>query len=305
MGHTLNFGAQKTLAIPILTIGLVSISFASIFIKLCQAPSIVIAFYRLAIASSLYWCYAGIRQRNLATTLNPTQLRLALLSGLFLAFHFATWIASLEYTSVASSVVLVQTSPIFVAIGSHFILREKHRIATLAGILVTILGALAVSLTDYSASRSSLHGNLLALAGAIGAAGYFLIGRKLRADMGTLSYVTIVYSAAALFILLLALAEKRPFFSYDLRTFALLAAIAIIPQMIGHTSLNWALKYFSATSVAIFTLGEPIGATFLAYILLGEKISALKLAGCAIILAGTSLVFLTESKEYKTRANVT
>ena len=301
----MDFRAQKPLAIPILTIGLVSISFASIFIKLCQAPSIVIAFYRLGIASSLYWGYALIQNRNPVSTWSPAQLRLSLLSGLFLAIHFATWIASLEYTSVASSVVLVQTSPIFVALGSHFILREKHRMATLSGILITILGALAVSVTDYSASPSSLHGNLLALAGAIGAAGYFLLGRKLRAGMGTLSYVTIVYSAAALFILLFVLLEKRPFFPYDVRTFALLAAIAIVPQMIGHTSLNWALKYFSATSVAIFTLGEPIGATFLAYILLGEKIGPLKLAGCAIILVGVCLVFLTESKEYKTAANVT
>jgi drug/metabolite transporter (DMT)-like permease len=301
----MDFKAQKTLAIPILTIGLVSISFASIFIKLCQAPSIVIAFYRMGIASSLYWCYAVIQNRNPGSTLNPAQLKLSLLSGLFLAIHFATWIASLEYTSVASSVVLVQTSPIFVAIGSHFILREKHRMATLTGILVTILGALAVSLTDYSASRSSLHGNLLALAGAIGAAGYFLLGRKLRVGMGTLSYVTIVYSAATLFILFFAILEKKSFIGYTKQTFVLLAAIAIVPQMIGHTSLNWALKYFSATSVAIFTLGEPIGATFLAYILLGEKIGPLKLLGCVIILLGISLVFLTESKEYKTAANVT
>jgi len=223
---------------------------------------------------------------------------LALLSGLFLALHFATWITSLKYTSVLSSVVLVQISPVFVALGSFLLLKERLSALTLVGILATLSGGVIIAAHDFSLSQSSLTGNLLAVAGALGAAGYFLAGRKLRTNIDTLRYVSAVYSTAALSLLLLTGLSGNSFIGYSRTDYLLFAAIAIIPQVVGHTSLNWALKYFSATAVAVITLGEPIGAALLAFVILGEPLGLIKIVGATVILSGVVMVLFAESREY-------
>ncbi len=295
---------DKSLAGPILGIGLIAISFASIFIKLCSAPALVIASYRLTIASLFYLGATRVKVGPIWITFLPWQRKLAVLSGLFLALHFATWITSLKYTSVVSSVVLVQSSPIFVALGSFLLLKERFSALMVAGILVTLAGGVFIAAHDFSLNQSSLTGNLFAVLGAIGAAGYFLVGRKLRADIDTLRYVSAVYSTAAVTLVLLTGLSGASFFAYRLEDYWLFAAIALIPQVIGHTSLNWALKHFSATAVAVITLGEPIGAALLAFIILGEPLGLIKIAGAAVILTGVVMVLFAESREYSHSANV-
>lgn len=284
-------------AVLVLGMGLIAISFASIFIKLCSAPSLVIAAYRLTIASAVYIIFTRIRYGPILSRFSKLQRLWALASGSFLTLHFATWITSLKFTTVASSVVLVQSAPVFVAIGSIVFLHEKPTMLTLLGIVVAFGGAFLISAHDFSSDRNSLVGNLLAIAGAIGAAGYLLLGRKLRTEIATFQYVTVVYSVAALWLILFAGISGSPLVGYDDQTYLLFIAIALIPQVIGHTTVNWALKYFSATAVAVIILGEPIGASILALIILNEKISGMKILGGVIILTGVILALLGESQQ--------
>ena len=281
----------------ILGAGLIAISFASIFIKLCEAPSVVIAFYRLAIASTFYWGISRIKYGAILPAFTRQNKKLAILSGIFLAAHFAFWITSLSYTSVASSVVLVQTAPIFVVFGGYIFLKEKPNRTMIIGITTALAGTIVISAFDYHSQQSSLFGNLLSLGGAVSAAGYLLFGRKLRAQIDTFRYVTIVYSVAAVATLLLVVFYRNSLINYPPQTFILFVAIAMIPQVIGHTSLNWALKYFSATTVSILTLAEPIGASILALLILGEQLALLKIIGGGIIISGVLMVLVGETRE--------
>ncbi len=289
---------HKHQAIFVLGIGLIAISFASVFIKLCDAPSLVIAAYRLTIASVFYIGFTRIRSGPILAAYSKSQLKIVLFSGVFLTIHFATWITSLKFTSVASSVVLVQSAPIFVAMGSFIFLKEKPSKLMLLGILIAFIGSIIISAHDFSLDKNSLVGNLLAVAGAIGAGGYLLAGRKLRTEIDTFRYVTVVYSVAAILLILITLMIGNSLAGYTSKTYLLLFAIAMIPQVIGHTTVNWALKFFTATAVAVIILGEPIGASILALVILGETLSAVKIIGGLIILIGVIIAILAEPRRH-------
>ncbi len=280
----------------ILGAGLISISLSSVLIKLCPAPPFVISSYRLLIAALVYLAIARLRRKPVWHAFTTTSRRWALLSGLFLGIHFLAWISSLRYTSVAISVVLVQTFPVFVVLGSWLFLRERPTRLAMIGMVVALGGSAAISLGAGGGGESGMTGNVLALIGALGAAGYYLIGSKLRTDIDTLRYVGFVYSVAAAVALTVTLSSGLPMTGFDLRTWLLLFAIALLPQVIGHTSLNWALKHYSATTVSIFTLAEPIGATLLAFIILRENISRATIWGGLVILAGVALTLAGERR---------
>lgn len=272
----------------VLLLGVIAVSFASVLIKLCDAPAMVIASYRLSLASLFFIGGAAVKKVNPVIAFNRRDLVFALLSGIFLCLHFATWITSLKYTSVASSVVLVSTAPVFVAIGSFIFLKEKISKLLFWGVMLTVVGATILSTQEFAAGTDTLFGNGLALAGALGGAGYFLVGRDLRARIDTLAYVTVVYSTSALLLILLTLLFREPLFNYDFRVYLLFFLIAFVPQVIGHTSFNWSLKHVKAATVAVVTLGEPIGATVLALLFLGEKVTAIQLIGGILILIGVA-----------------
>ena len=283
--------------IVIVGIGLLAISSASILIKLCSAPALVIATYRLSLAASFFWGLALFRGKKITEHYSRQQFSVAVISGVFLTIHFATWVSSLKLTSVASSVVLVQCSPIFVVFGGYFFLKEKINFKMLPGILLAIAGAVMISVHDLAFSRAQFVGNMLAIGGAVGAAGYILAGRKLRVHLDTVQYVTVVYSIAALFLLLMTVGAGYSLFNYELKTFGLFFAIATVPQVIGHTVFNWSLKYFSATTVSIIILGEPIGASILAVIFLAEGLDAIKILGGIVIILGVLLVLVFEKRK--------
>ncbi len=280
----------------ILAVGLCSISVSSVLIKLCDAPALVIASYRLTLAALFYGLLAFSRMRRPYGEVSGAQARWAVFSGLFLSLHFIAWISSLEFTSVASSVVLVQTAPVMVAIGSFLFFREKGAALMFAGIALCLAGSLFISHHDYQAAQSSLLGNALAVLGAFGAAGYLLIGRKLRPVLSTIIYVSLVYSAAAAVTLMITALFSYPLWGYPARTVGLFFLIALFPQIIGHTTLNWALKHFTATAVSIMTLAEPIGATILAFLILHEPVGWIKVAGGAVILSGIALTLVSENR---------
>jgi drug/metabolite transporter (DMT)-like permease len=278
----------------VLLAGVIAISFAAILIRWCEAPPLVIAFHRLFFASLFFWMTSDKSARTALRQLPLASLRWAALAGIALALHFATWITSLDHTSVTNSVVLVAASPIFVALGARFILREKARAALYWGLLLAFAGAIIITLQDEGGGQSALFGNLLALAGALFAGIYFLIGRKLRRHMDTAPYVMLCYSSAAVFLFAAALPAQEPLLGYSWQTYATFLGIALIPQVIGHTSFNWALKHLSAPTVSLAMLGEPIGASLLAVLFLNEQIGVLTLLGGSLTLLGVGMAVFSE-----------
>ncbi len=270
----------------ILVAGIIAISFASILIKLCNAPAMVIASYRLLFAAVFFVGSCGFKKENPLQYFSKRDLKVALIAGLFLCIHFSAWISSLKYTSVASSVALVATAPMFVVVGSMTFLKEKPNKLLLLGIPMTLLGAVILSSKDWGNADQSLFGNFLAVIGAVGAAGYLLAGRDLRSRIPTQAYVTVVYSTTTVILVAITLLQKTPLLGYSPNIFLLFFLIAFVPQVIGHTSFNWLLKHFSAATVSILTLSEPVGASVLAYFILGENISPVQLIGGTFILAG-------------------
>ena len=290
---------------PIVAIifGILAVSTASIFIRFAQeeVPSLVIAAWRLTVASLILVPIALSKHKTELLELNRKRLLLALLSGTFLALHFATWITSLEYTSVASSAVLVSTIPLWVALLSPFTIKEPIRLIVMIGLVFALMGVVIVGISDIcSVTNGSLScpnlgefiqgrafiGDMLALFGAFAGAGYLLIGRKLRANMSLVSYISLVYGMAAIVLIIIMLAAGLKPFGYPPQSYVWLILLAIIPQLFGHSTFNWALGYLSAAFVSITLLGEPIGSTILAYIILQEKPTVLKLFGGGLILVG-------------------
>ena len=267
-----------------LPIGIVAISTASIFIKLCDAPALIIATYRMMLASLMLTPFACYKKPWRGW--KRGEIGWFLLSGLFLSLHFAFWIASLKYTSVASSVVLVTTHPIFVGIGSWLFLKERIGINLVLGIALSVLGSGSISYGDMSLSKEALMGDGFATLGAIAASGYLLVGRKMRKDQDLFSYIFPVYSIAGLILIFLSLIFQKHFWGYSSSTYLFLFLLALVPQLIGHTTFNWALKYLPASMVAITILGEPIGSTILAYFILGEGLTIWKILGGISIFAG-------------------
>ena len=307
---------RARLILPFAILGaILAVSTASIFIRFAQreAPSLVIAAFRLTFASLILAPIALTRRRAELRRLTRRELLLALLSGVFLALHFATWITSLEYTTVASSVVLVSTTPLWVALLSPLVLRERLTRAVLVGMLLALTGGVVIALSDACVWQNGLScpslaefvqggaffGNFLALAGAWMVAGYLLIGRRLRANMSLVPYIFVVYSIAAVALIVIMFAAGETPLGYPPMTYVWMLLLALVPQLIGHSTYNWALRYMPAALVAVTTLGEPIGSTVLAYFILREAPTWIKLGGATMILAGIWLASKAEKSGTK------
>lgn len=271
----------------VLAIAVFAVSTGAIFARLAtEAPALVIAAYRTGLATlvllPIAWRRAGGEIRALPTR----DLRLALGAGFFLALHFATWISSLDYTTVASSVVLVSTTPIWVGLLTPLVSNDRLSRLTVVGIALSVLGGIVISAGDFRIGGQALLGDALALAGAVAAALYLLIGRRLRQRLSLVGYVVLCYGAAALILLALITLLGLPLLGFSRETYLWLVALALVPQLIGHSGYNWALGFFSATLIAVSLLGEPIGSTILAYLILGESVTSVTLVGGAVILLG-------------------
>jgi len=270
--------------IILLLLGIVAVSTASIFIKLCDAPALIISTYRMVLASLILMPLASYQK--VWKGWDKKDVTWLIFSGILLGLHFASWIASLKYTSVASSVVLVTTHPIFVGIGSWLFLKERLGLNLIFGIGLSVIGSGLIGYGDMALSEEALMGDGLALLGALGASGYFLVGRKMRKNQDLLAYIFPVYSTAGLVLIIFSLFFQKPFFGYSSSTYLFLLLLAIVPQLIGHTTFNWALKYLPASMVAITVLGEPVGSTILAYFILGEGLTFWKVVGGISIFTG-------------------
>jgi drug/metabolite transporter (DMT)-like permease len=292
-------------AIPpalVLVCAVLGISWAAPLIRLSDAPPLVIAAWRLVIAEAVLVAYLLWRREWVAwRTLTTTQHGVALSAGVLLAVHFWSWNASLQYTTIAASVVLVNLQPAIVAVGSLLLLREpvarRQRVGIVIGIggaaLVAVPALLQPSLTTSGAPAPfgmppRLFGDLLAVLGAVTAALYYLAGRRLRATLALVPYVTLVYGWCTLTVFALALLRGDPLWPYPAHEWAIFAGLAAGPMLLGHTGMNWALKHLPAHVVNLTVLGEPVGASLLGMLLpsIAERPDGWTIAGGALILLG-------------------
>ena len=245
-----------------------------------------IAAWRCAIAT-LVLAPAGLpRLRAALDEHGARRLGAPLLAGAFLAVHFATWIRSLEYTSVAASVFLVNTNPIWVGLLAPLVTRERLRPAAVVGLVLAVLGSGVIALGGLGGGGRPLLGAFLALAGAWAASGYLLIGRRQRAGLPLSAYLFACYGSAALLLVALAGIEGTPLVGYSDQTVLYLVAIGLVPQLIGHSACNWALRKLETVYVALTFLGEPICSSLLAWIVLSEAPAASIWIGGPLVLAG-------------------
>lgn len=276
-----------------LLLAVFSVSWAAIFIKLCSAPPLVIAFYRMFIAAVLLAPFILLKYLSELKQLLAEAPRLALLSGLFLGLHFALWVSSLFYTSVASSVVIVATQPVFVALFSLIFLKEKASFFVWSGIILALLGVAIIGKGDFA----NLKGDLLALLGAIMAAAYLTLGRNIRKKFHLAPYIFVVYFVSALVLAFFILVFGDSFSPLGWKNMGWFLLLALVPTLIGHSLYNWLLKYIKAYLVGISILGEPIGASIWAFLIFGEFPKSSLYAGAVLIIGGVSLALRGERKQ--------
>ncbi len=264
-------------------------STSAILVRWSQAPSSVAAFYRVLFTTALVAPVALLRHRQEFSRLRRRDLFWAVVAGVALAVHFAAWFESLDFTSVAASVTIVQTQPLFVALGAALVLRERITRATVVGIVVAIAGAALMSLGEAGeapVADATVYGNALALLGAITVAGYVIAGRSIRQRVSLFPYVTVVYTACALTLCLLVGVQGHDFVAYPAREWLLFLAMAVGPGVFGHTVINWVLEHLESVVVSVAWLGEPVGATVLAFVLLTEVPDLVTVVGGLVVLGG-------------------
>ena len=277
---------------PRIALGIVAVSFGAIFARLAnEASPFAVAAWRLTVATLVLVPVAAFRGER---TLDRRTVLWSVVSGTALAIHFVLWISSLEQTTVASSVLFMSTHPIFVGLGSILFLRERPSGILSAGIVLAVVGGALIGFGDFRFGGPALRGDLLALGGGFMAAVYFLIGRHVRRTVSLPEYAALSYGTAAALVLLLCLATRTPLVGFAPMTYAYLVLLAVVPQLIGHSTLNWALRRLSASRVSVFVLGEPVCSTLLAIGIFGEVPGRLNVLGAAIILVGIYLSLRSE-----------
>lgn len=282
----------------ILALGTLAVSTSAVIIRIALDASgtqglgfsLVLAASRLTVASFMLipaW-------RSFRETAPPRRaIALSVAAGVFLAVHFAAWISSLSYTSIAASTSLVTTNPIWIALMSWFWFKEKPSPSTLIGIGLAIAGSLMITIADAGSGGTGLNpplGNALALIGSLTVSIHFLLGREAqRAGLSVTNHIVVTYAVAALCLLPLPFAFGEHYWGYPPVVYLCIALMAIFPQLIGHTSFNWAVRWISPTLVALTILAEPVGAGVLAFLIFQENPGRVVIAGALVILTGVAI----------------
>ena len=267
-------------------LGVVGVSLSAPLIRISTAPSMVLVFYRVLIASVLLIPYALIRNREEFRQMGRKTALLCLMSGLFLGLHFASYFQALRYTSIASAVALVDTEVFFVAFMMFFFFREIIPLRAWAGILLTFTGSMLIALSDAGGGEHVLLGDLIALAGAACLAVYTILGKVCRKEITTTAYTTLVYSSAALTVLVILLCTGTPVLGYEPVNWLSALGMAVFCTLLGHSVFNWALKYESAAFLSTVKLLEPVFAAILGVLLFREIPSKQVMLGGFIVILG-------------------
>ena len=279
--------AKSKVALPAVVVGVLAVSAAAIFIRLADAPALAVAFWRSTLGVLVLLPFALYRRDAFP---RGRALWGGIASGVALGMHFGFWISSLDYTSVAASVVLVCTQPVFAAILAYLVFGERTSSLSFLGILVALAGTVVIS-SGGPVGSATFFGNTLAVIGAITVAAYVLIGRSLRTTgVGVLAYSIIAYSSAAATLLPAVLYSGAPLWGYSGETWFWLGAIALGPQILGHTVFNWALRYVQVSIISGMILAEPVVSALLAWLILTERPGLPILLGGVVVLVGLFLL---------------
>ncbi|PLT30829.1 DMT family transporter [Peribacillus deserti] len=280
----------------IMAIGVISVSTSAIFVKLSTAPSGVIAFYRILFSAVLTLPIFLIKYRHELKSISKRDWIYTILSGIFLAFHFILWFESLNYTSVASSTVLVTLQPLFAFAGTFFFFKEKYsKTAVLSGI-IAVAGSVLISWGDFRVSGEALWGDILALIACLLVTVYMLFGQTVRKRISLITYTFLVYAISSVVLLGYVLSAGEPLGPYPVSDWVYFSLLAVVPTLLGHTLFNWSIKWLSASTISMGILFEPVGATILAYYLLKEQVLWTQISGAVIVLGGIILFILNERK---------
>lgn len=287
-GRVLARFGERRVALAAVGLAVLAASTSAILIRVSTAPESVMAFYRVTFTTLLLLPLARGARAELAGVAR-WDIVAAVGAGLALSVHFATWFVSVDLTTVAASVTLVQTQPVFVAVGAAFLLGERITRRTVAGILVAMVGVATMSaegLVGVTSAPAPVVGNGLAMLGALAAAAYVLAGRSIRQRVSVVPYVLVVYAVSAVGLLAVALARGHPLVGYPAREWVLFLGMAVGPGILGHTLINWALEHVESSVVSVSLVGEPVGSAVLAALLLAEIPGPLTVAGGAVVIAG-------------------
>ncbi|WP_181350158.1 DMT family transporter [Thalassobacillus sp. CUG 92003] len=281
-------------------IGVISVSTAAVFVKMAnEAPASIIANYRLLFAVIIMAPYVLWKHRSEFYKISKRDWLLTTASGIFLALHFILWFESLNYTSVASSVVLVTLQPIFAFMGTYLFFQEKFTAGAVLSMIIAITGSFLIGWGDFQVSGLALFGDILALLGAVMVTGYFLMGQNLRKRLSLMTYTFVVYGMASLALIVYNLVLQHSFTGYPVDHWTLFLALAIIPTFFGHTLFNWSLKWLSTSTISMSILFEPVGASILAYVILGEGITWFQWLGGSIVIFGLMMFIFSTTKKVK------
>jgi drug/metabolite transporter (DMT)-like permease len=280
-----NHNANARLA---LLIAVVCVSTGSIFARLAESPALATAAWRMTIATALV-ALALVRYWRDLRRLSLRDLGLAAGAGACLAVHFATWITSLNLTSVASSVVLVNTAPLWVALLAPWVTKERTTRRAWVGIALSFMGAAVIAGVDFRIRHGLLRGDALALAGGMSVAMYLMLGRRLRTRLSLVGYCAVTYAMATAVLWAIVAVARVPATGFPLNTWGAIAGMAVIAQIGGHTLYNWSLKHLSSGAVAVALLGEPIGSSLLAWQIFGEVPPPASIGGGVLVLVGIYL----------------
>ncbi|MFJ3391085.1 DMT family transporter [Lysinibacillus sp. NPDC086135] len=284
--------------IPIF-IGVISVSLSAIFVKLANAEAGVIAFYRmffsvLIMAPLFFWKYT-----NEVKELRIRDWLFSSVAGIFLAFHFILWFESLNYTSVASSTVLVTLQPLFAFVGTYFFFKENITLKTIFAGVIAIVGSILISWGDFKLSGTAFYGDMLALVACVLVTAYFLFGQDVRKRLSLVTYTMIVYAVSTITLFIYVLIKGESFGPYSTMDWIWFILLAIVPNLFGHTLFNWSIKYVSTNVVSIAILFEPIGAAILALLIFKEYLIATQIIGGFIVIVGILLFVVDEKKIFK------
>mgnify|MGYP005753501699 CR=1 FL=1 len=283
-----------------LAIGVFTVSLSAIFVKLAEAPAPIIAFYRLFFSVLLLMPIFLYKYVGELKGITRKDFLYSSIAGVFLAFHFILWFESLNYTSVASSTVLVTLQPLFAFIGTYFFFKEKlsHK-AVISGVLA-VIGSFIISWGDFQTSGIALFGNFLALVACALVTGYLMFGQNVRKRLSVITYTIIVYGISTITLFLYVLIFGYSFTGYASSDWMWFLLLAIFPTLLGHSLFNWAVKWISTNIISMSILFEPIGAAILAYFVLNEMVTWTQLLGGAVVLFSVGY-FIRDNRKSKDR----
>ncbi|GEN83343.1 membrane protein [Sporosarcina luteola] len=283
--------------IPII-VGVISVALSAIFVKLATADAGVIAFYRMLFTVILMLPLFLVKYRKEVFLLTKKDWIFSTIAGVFLAFHFILWFESLNYTSVASSTVLVTLQPIFAFVGTYFFFKEKLSFKTILSAVIAIAGSIIISWSDFQLSGTAFFGDMLALAACALITAYLLFGQEVRKRLSLITYTFLLYSISTVTLFFYVLIKGESFGPYSTSNWFWFFMLALIPNLLGHSLFNWAVKWVSTNVISIAILFEPVGASVLAFYILHEKLSVAQITGGIVVIAGI-LLFIVDVKKIR------